>query len=142
MVVDFEMKLEMFYRQIVESNDTVIDVGAHSGRHSYVLASLVGLKGSVLAFEPNPIIIKQLKNKSKYFIDKNIIKIKQFATSNKNTQATFVIANDRPEESGLLERIYNGPTSTTKINVKVIKLDSICNEINTFKIYKDRCGGR
>ena len=136
MDIDYEMKLELFYRQIVKEKDVVIDVGAHSGRHSDVLASLVGLNGCVMAFEPNPTIIKLFKERSKYWIDNKVIRIKQFATSNKNTRSTFVIANERPEESGLVERIYTGPTTTSKIDVTVVKLDTLMNEVNNLKFIK------
>jgi FkbM family methyltransferase len=45
---------EKFLCKILRPNDTVIDVGANIGTISLACASLVGEKGRVIAFEPNP----------------------------------------------------------------------------------------
>jgi len=136
MSIDYEMELELFYRSVVKEKDMVIDIGAHSGRHTAVFASLVGLHGSVIAFEPNPNIIKLLKKRAKYWIDNKVVSIKQLATSNENKRTTFIVANERPEESGLKVRRYNGPTTTSRIDVTVVKLDSLINEVNNLRFIK------
>ena len=46
--------LTMFLQQYVQAADTCIDIGAHKGYVSCLLASLVGKKGMVLSFEPDP----------------------------------------------------------------------------------------
>lgn len=43
-----------FVRQQVRSGDVVVDAGAHIGYYACLMASLVGPKGFVYAFEPNP----------------------------------------------------------------------------------------
>lgn len=40
--------------KVVKRGDNVIDVGAHLGAYTFVLARLVGSKGTVWAFEPSP----------------------------------------------------------------------------------------
>ncbi|HAN70624.1 MAG TPA: hypothetical protein DCQ36_03415 [Actinobacteria bacterium] len=48
------------WRRFVNRGDFVIDVGAHSGDTTLVLAELVGVTGSVLAFDPNPAVLPTL----------------------------------------------------------------------------------
>ncbi|MEM7197982.1 MAG: hypothetical protein AAF352_06405, partial [Pseudomonadota bacterium] len=52
----FEDFLEEFYTKLDLKGKTVIDIGAHAGRHAIPLAQLVGVEGIVLAFEPVPAV--------------------------------------------------------------------------------------
>jgi len=122
---DYECLLETAYSQILKEGDLVIDIGAHSGRHTKPMANLVGEQGKVLAFEPNPGAVRLLRENLSHEIEAGIVSIFPFALSNVSELATFVIANERPEESGLRQRIFNGPTSTTEIEVQVRTLDSV-----------------
>jgi hypothetical protein len=45
---------------IVRNGDSVLDVGANAGGITYLLARLVGLEGTVDAFEPHRVVHKQL----------------------------------------------------------------------------------
>jgi len=47
---------------IVRKSDSVLDVGANVGGITYLLARLVGLEGTVDAFEPHPIVFMRLKS--------------------------------------------------------------------------------
>ena len=46
--------LTMFLQQYIQAGDTCIDIGAHKGYVSCLLASLIGGTGMVLSFEPDP----------------------------------------------------------------------------------------
>ena len=129
--LNYEDLLEKFYTNIIKANDFVIDIGAHSGRHTKPMASLVGPSGMVMAFEPNPSARQWLQGNLKNEVKHNIVSIFPYALSDKSQKMQFVIANDRPEESGLKERVYNGPTTTTTIEVEVVTLDSLKNSITS-----------
>ena len=45
-IPDYEHILEDDYRRLVSRGTTVIDVGAHAGRHTAVFADLVGAEGT------------------------------------------------------------------------------------------------
>ena len=49
-----------FIRRSVHQGDTAIDLGAHVGVHTTLLAELVGAAGSVIAIEPNPAHVVRL----------------------------------------------------------------------------------
>jgi FkbM family methyltransferase len=50
----YEEATSAFMERTIKAGDTVIDVGAHVGYFSLLMAALVGPTGRVLAFEPNP----------------------------------------------------------------------------------------
>lgn len=54
-----EGEIELF-RQVINSGDVVLDVGANIGSHTVCLAQLVGHRGIVLAFEPQRILFQTL----------------------------------------------------------------------------------
>lgn len=49
------------YAALVRPGDTVIDAGANWGVHTLHLARLVGPQGRVLAFEPHPVVVEDLR---------------------------------------------------------------------------------
>jgi tRNA A58 N-methylase Trm61 len=53
-IPDYESILECNYRRLIGPGDTVIDIGAHVGRHTSVFGEIVGPKGTVWAFELLP----------------------------------------------------------------------------------------
>ena len=49
----------------IKSDDIVLDIGAHIGEETVPWSTLVGEKGKIIAIEPNPVIFKILKEKTK-----------------------------------------------------------------------------
>lgn len=49
----------------VQTGDTVIDIGAHRGVYTYRLARLVGRDGHVVAYEPQPEMVRYLTEASR-----------------------------------------------------------------------------
>jgi FkbM family methyltransferase len=119
-VPDYEAILEAGYRRLISPGETVIDVGAHTGRHTRVFAELVGPSGRVLAFEPIPEIGALIETPPQ-------VTVFPFALSDQNGTASFVHATGTPQESGLRERIYNQPheAKPRTITVKVRRLDEV-----------------
>jgi len=48
-------------RNFVKNGDVVFDIGAHLGYYTLLLSKVVGEKGKVIAFEPNPELLPSLK---------------------------------------------------------------------------------
>lgn len=122
--MNYEDILEKVYSNIIFPGDCVIDIGAHSGRHCKPMAALAGRNGKVIAFEPNPAARDWLMDNVFDGIQNGSVVIMPYAISNVSKKMDFILANERPEESGLKKRKYNGPTTTKKIEVDVITLDS------------------
>jgi len=118
---DFEAILEQHYRHWVQAGDTVIDVGAHVGRHLGPLLDCVGPGGKAIAFEPLPFAFHTLEDR---FKDTGVV-LHNVALSNRIGESDFTYARGTPEESGLRQRQYNRPDAAnpTQIKVRVDSLD-------------------
>ena len=52
---------DLVMRKFVKPGNTVFDIGAHLGLYTLLLSELVGEKGIVFAFEPNPELLPQYR---------------------------------------------------------------------------------
>lgn len=135
--MDFEAKLEVFYKQLDLNGTTVIDIGAHVGRHAIPLAHKVGVRGLVYAFEPIPVIRSRLCE-NLIACGLNNVAVYPFALSSERGVSDFNYIPNLPEESGLKKRhIYNAvPSEFQKIKVGVFRLDDLIPLKNTISFVK------
>lgn len=118
--VDFEAILEQQYRSFLKPDATIIDIGAHAGRHTRVFVELAP-KGRVHAVEPLPDKAQRLREAFG-----SRIALFEGALGEAEGRATFVWAQGTPEESGLRRRHYNDPVNAnpTEIEVSITTLDA------------------
>lgn len=128
--MDFEAKLESFYNQLELTGSTVIDIGAHDGRHTIPLAKKISATGLIYAFEPIPLIRNRLNNKLYAFGGLNNVVVLPFALASERAVSDFTFIPNLPEESGLKQRhTYNAvPSEFKKIQVGVFRLDDLIPE--------------
>ena len=119
----FEDRLQHLYMGVLKEGDACIDIGAHTGRHTLPMSSAVG-SGRVAAFEPNPTVAQWLRARLAQFAVTNVT-VHELALSDETGDAEFVIALDLLEESGLKERVYNGPTRVERVPVRLEQLDNL-----------------
>lgn len=100
----------------VKEGDTVIDIGANIGYFTVLLAKLVGEKGRVYAFEPDPRNFELLKRTIKQNNFTQVI-AEQFAVSNRNGEVSFY--QTKSWAANTLNREYNLPS----VEVDVVSLD-------------------
>lgn len=131
--IDYEALLERHYRKIIKSGDSVIDVGAHNGRHAHIFLELVGQDGNLVLFEPLEDKAAALKNA---FPDNTIVH--QKALSNFTGTADFVVAHGSLEESGLKGREYNNPelVKPSVAKVQVDMLDTFIKDVEGLSFIK------
>ncbi len=133
-VPDYEYILECGYRRVIPVDATVIDVGAHAGRHTTIFSDLVGPGGAVLAFEPLPHLAKALRDRG---FDHRV-QIHECALSDFAGCSSFTYMRGTPGESGLRERISNAPLQAdpVTIEVKVRQLDEFLPDISSLCFVK------
>jgi len=56
----YEDSVRRLFQRYVPTGGVVVDVGANVGWHTVLLSKLVGARGSVHAFEPNPAVYEEL----------------------------------------------------------------------------------
>jgi FkbM family methyltransferase len=136
-MLDFEAKLETFYSQLPLLGATVVDVGAHTGRHAIPLSKLVGMEGVCYAFEPAPAIRHQfVLNLSLDGLNNTVIL--PFALGESSRIAEFNFIPNIPQESGLKKRhVYNAvPSEFQQITVRVCRLDDLLPSPEKVKFIK------
>jgi FkbM family methyltransferase len=123
--IDYEAVLEAQYRSFLKPDATIIDIGAHSGRHTRVFVALAPL-GQVLAVEPLPDKANGLRQAFG-----QSIRLFEGALGETEGRAKFVWAQGTPEESGFRERHYNDPehAKPTHIEVEVTTLDVLGGDL-------------
>ncbi|WP_231753054.1 FkbM family methyltransferase [Burkholderia sp. TSV86] len=131
----FEALLEYHYRKWVKQGDTVIDIGAHVGRHLGPLAECIGPNGRALGFEPLPFAYEALAQR---FAATPNVQLFNLALSNIPGTASFSYAQGTPEESGLRQRQFNRPEAAnpTQIEVTVSTLDAHTSALESLSFVK------
>lgn len=131
----FEELLTRTYSRVLQPGDVVIDVGAHTGRHSRVFAGLVGGGGKVYAFEPLPEIYALLQND---LGSVSCMAMENIAIGDVDGAVTFNHAEGVPGESGLRRRVrYDLPNvSIQEINVNCRRLDSLFPQLGSLRYIK------
>jgi FkbM family methyltransferase len=132
--IDYEALLERHYTKLIRRGDTVVDIGAHTGRHLAKFLECVGRKGRVFGFEPLPFAYTILQRN---FRGDNVV-LENVALTNTTGRVEFVHAQGAPEESGLRERVYNRPEAVTPIRIEVIaeKLDRYADVLAGLRFVK------
>lgn len=127
--IDYEQVLANNFSKLLHKGDAVVDVGAHSGRHTRVFADLVGSSGRICAIEPLEYFATLL---SEEFKSSNTVRVHNVAASNFIGTSSFTVAEGTPEESGLRRKPYIFPEKAApkEIEVPVVTLDSLLSDWN------------
>ena len=100
----------------------VADIGAHIGWMTMLMARAVGGGGSVLAFEPNPNIAKQLRENLK-LNELGQASVLEMALSDSSGEAEFHILPHSTTSHLVSER--DAPSGATTIRVPLMRLDEL-----------------
>ena len=112
-------------KHIVSTDMIVIDAGANIGWFTLILSKLVGDKGHVYSFEPDPQLFKILKENTEINNLTNV-SLFQMALSDKNGVAKFSINKIQDGDN----RLDSQSMTENTIDVKTIKLDRFSEENN------------
>jgi FkbM family methyltransferase len=84
----YEHPLPIIMATLIKEGDMVVDIGANQGQYTIFLSKLVGQKGKVYAFEPDPRNFLILKHRTRKL--KNVI-IERSAVGNKKSKVKFYL---------------------------------------------------
>jgi FkbM family methyltransferase len=88
-VGDFDRKVSDAIDVAVEPGDSVLDIGANVGLTALRLASRVGHRGAVRAFEPNPTMLRYLMESIQRSKVQDIVEVLPYALGRTNGKATL-----------------------------------------------------
>ena len=117
----FEILVSVLYNQIVKFGDVVVDGGANAGLHAVPLGDLVGSRGLVIAFEPNPDVFRGLRdNMADLAAELHLL-----ALSDTEGTLSFVVDIKNPALSHI-QHDFDRPSEGRKlISVRSVLLDKI-----------------
>lgn len=120
---DFETQTRRAFEQITKPGMTVVDVGANIGYYTLLAAKLVGDKGKVYAFEPDPSFYMLLKKNIEVNGLSAVVEAFRLAISNQEKKATLFLGK------GVQSSLFNTPGTTDKtVMVDVISLDKFFSQ--------------
>lgn len=112
-------------RKLINSEDIVVDIGAHIGYYTLLTSKLVGKKGAIYSFEPDPDSFKLLKKNVEENNLTNVTLIKK-AVSNKNSSTKLYISSDNKGD----HRIFKPERYKRLINIESTTLDTFFKQLN------------
>ncbi len=122
---DLDPKVSWVCKNLVKPGDTVCDIGANVGFVTLLLSRLVGKRGRVFAFEPNPVCFDALNAAICRNQTQNIVAL-PFALGSKNEDRTLWIPLDNCGAASLNEQVHSSAGNSTCVTVRT--LDDIFTE--------------
>ncbi len=126
----YEPETTRLFHEYLTEGDKCVIAGAHKGYFATLAASLVGPKGMVYAFEPEPQNFKDLKENT---ADYDNVRRFQFALGDKETKARFFFNSDNDGGHALYDvRVYTcnvkSKENPISFEVDVKKLDDVLED--------------
>lgn len=113
-----------FFKKNIKEGDVVLDLGANIGYFTCLFAQLVGEKGKVFSFEPEPNNFKLLQRNVEVNGYKNVV-LEQKAVSNVKSKIKMYISNSPKDH-----RIYPTEDNQESIEIECITLDEYFKDSN------------
>jgi FkbM family methyltransferase len=120
----WELEETAWFLRTVKPGNTVVDAGANTGYYTVIGSRLVGDKGNIYAFEPDPTNFALLQKNVKLNGCTNVV-LEQKALSNRNGTIKLFIAVENKGD----HRIYQPEgESRQSIDVEAVRLDEYFKE--------------
>jgi len=124
-VGDLDRKITWICKKLTREGDTVLDIGTNIGMVTVLLSKLVGKKGKVYSFEPNPLLCEVIQQA---IIRNNISNTHLYpvALGTKKESIELTVPRSNAGAGSLVRNKSNKDCDV--FEVKVVTLDSICKE--------------
>ena len=110
-----------FLKKNIKEKMVVLDIGANIGFYSLFLSKLVGPKGKVYSFEPDPLNYKHLKYMTKHH--QNIFPYR-LAVGHRNQDLLLFVS----DKLNVDHQTYDSGEKRKKLRVKCVRLDTFLEE--------------
>jgi len=127
----YEPEVINVLRMLLKPGQTVLDIGAHAGYFTLMMAAMVGPSGQVHSFEPSPHTFRLLKKNVKRNKLSNVVVNKRAVSNNSGERVFHTYYNDRAAYATFGKPPHPG---SMQITVKTLTLDEYVAESNIPKI--------
>lgn len=117
----YEIHTTELFKRMVKPDMVVVDVGAHIGYYTLIASKLVGERGKVFAFEPEPRNYNNLTQNVELNNCKNVMTFGKAVSKNEG-KTLFYVSDNASGECSLVE-MKNRPKKT--IEVETVILDNV-----------------
>jgi FkbM family methyltransferase len=114
------------FKKAIKPGQTVLDIGANIGYYTLIAAKIVGPRGKVYAFEPDPDNFSLLKKNVEINGYANVVLINK-AVSDKTKTAPFFLNKTNKGD----HRLYDSNDGRPSILVQTVKLDDFFKKLNS-----------
>lgn len=121
----YEQGKSVFIKSHCKAGDTVIDIGAHMGIFSFIMARQVGEKGKVYSFEPAALTFNVLRKTIAFNKLTDIVEARQQAVSSFQGNLEFYIYNNSEISNGNSISSHNTTGTSQKTIVSCTTLDEL-----------------
>lgn len=118
--------------RIVTPGSVCIDIGANFGYFTLLMSELSGVKGKVVAVEPNPNICSFLRMTQS--IHAPHFEIVEAALSNKRGRTTLHVPTVYPGSASITSFMQHLGMKYSKLKVRTLTLDEMAEQLNLLKI--------
>ena len=118
----YEPDVADIFERTLRTGDVALDIGAHAGLHTVVLAAMVGVTGRVVAFEPNPRSVRRLRRNIELNGFGDSVLIWEIAASDAEGVGTLHLSDDQANSGGASLGGQRVPTSS--IDVQRRRIDA------------------
>ena len=119
---DREPDEQIVMRRVVKAGDVTYDIGANIGLHTALLSRLVGPRGLVVAFEPNPTILPPLMKTVQSMPNAMLLPV---ALSDRAGESTLYMAEQLSEVASLANWTNGVHGEVTETVCQVQRLDDL-----------------
>jgi len=99
--VEYEPETSALIRRVLRPGDVAFDLGANAGYFSLLMASLVGPRGRVHSFEPNPALTRMLGESIALSHYEDRVTLNQVAVSDRSSRSATFYISQLPNNSGV-----------------------------------------
>jgi FkbM family methyltransferase len=125
------LQVELFAAELSEG-DVAIDIGAHAGQYSLIMAAMCGTTGQVVAFEPDPYARQALQRNLRLNPNIKTPRIEAMAVSDAPGEAILYSRGGNSNSSLARSGVGGGVADACeKIVVPVVTLDSYLHDKRT-----------
>lgn len=114
-----------FVKKEIKKNNVVLDIGANIGYYTLLFARLVGEKGKVFAFEPDPDNFNLLKKNVEINNYKNVVLVQKAVLNNKGKIKLYLSGTNKGDH-----RVYDSHDDRQFIEIESIRLDDYFKNYN------------